>query len=426
MTKKFTPTQLKLLRPVPSDIEIAQASDIKPISQVAEELGILPDELELYGPYKAKVKLEILERLKDRPNGKYIDVTAITPTPLGEGKTTTTVGLEPGAWARTWARRSSPASASPPRDRPLASRAARPAAVIQPGHPDGRFQPAPDRRYPRHHRRQQPAGGRHRMRACCTKPTQDDEKLFNALCPPDKKGKRKFSPTMLRRLKKLGIDKTDPNELTPEERSRFARLDIDPAIDHLAARDGYQRPLPARDRSRSWARMKRASTHRTGYDITVASEIMAILALTTDLADMRERLGAMVIGTNTQRRSRHRRRPGCGRRADRPDEGRHQAQPDADPGRHARLRPCRAVRQHRPRTVLHHRRPDRPQTGRLRHHRIRLRRGHRHGKILRHQVPLLRPDPAGGGAGCHRARAEDARRRTEGGGRQTAGPRIHR
>ena len=93
MTTKFTPTKLKLVRPVPSDIEIAQASDIKPITQIAAELGIREDELELYGPYKAKIKLEILERLKDRPNGKYIDVTAITPTPLGEGKTTTTVGL---------------------------------------------------------------------------------------------------------------------------------------------------------------------------------------------------------------------------------------------------------------------------------------------------------------------------------------------
>ena len=56
---------------------------------------------------------------------------------------------------------------------------------------------------------------------------QDDEKLFNALCPLDKKGNRRFSPTMLRRLQKLGIKKTDPNELTPEERTLFARLDID-------------------------------------------------------------------------------------------------------------------------------------------------------------------------------------------------------
>src|SRR5688500_20179171 len=86
VTKKpafpFKPTKLKLRRPVPSDIEIAQEAKIKPILQVAKELGIRENELELYGPYKAKVKLEILERLKNKPNGKYIDVTAITPTPL--------------------------------------------------------------------------------------------------------------------------------------------------------------------------------------------------------------------------------------------------------------------------------------------------------------------------------------------------------
>jgi hypothetical protein len=62
MTINFTPTKLKLVRPVPSDIDIAQAADIKPISQVAEEAGILPEELEFYGPYKAKVKLEVLKR----------------------------------------------------------------------------------------------------------------------------------------------------------------------------------------------------------------------------------------------------------------------------------------------------------------------------------------------------------------------------
>ena len=91
--REFKPTLLHIKRPVPSDIEIAQAGKLKPIKRVAEELGILPDELELYGPYKAKVKLDILNRLKGAPNGRYVDVTAITPTPLGEGKTTTTVGL---------------------------------------------------------------------------------------------------------------------------------------------------------------------------------------------------------------------------------------------------------------------------------------------------------------------------------------------
>ena len=75
-----------------SDLEIAQAAKLKPIEEIARDAGILREELELHGDYKAKVKLEILDRLKDAPEGKYIDVTAITPTPLGEGKTVTTVG----------------------------------------------------------------------------------------------------------------------------------------------------------------------------------------------------------------------------------------------------------------------------------------------------------------------------------------------
>ncbi|HQX76361.1 MAG TPA: formate--tetrahydrofolate ligase, partial [Thermoflexales bacterium] len=78
---------------VPSDLEIAQAATVQPITEIANNCGILDTELELYGKTKAKVHLSLRDRLKDRPNGKYIDVTAITPTPLGEGKTTTTVGL---------------------------------------------------------------------------------------------------------------------------------------------------------------------------------------------------------------------------------------------------------------------------------------------------------------------------------------------
>src|SRR5512138_2694419 len=66
---------------------------MKPIREIAESIGILEDELDPYGKYKAKVELSILERLKDKPNGKLIDVTAITPTPLGEGKTVTTIGV---------------------------------------------------------------------------------------------------------------------------------------------------------------------------------------------------------------------------------------------------------------------------------------------------------------------------------------------
>ncbi len=79
-----------------SDIEIAQAATMKPIQEIADAVGIEDDELELHGKWKAKISLDVRERLKDRPNGKYIDVTAITPTPLGEGKTVTTIGLSLG------------------------------------------------------------------------------------------------------------------------------------------------------------------------------------------------------------------------------------------------------------------------------------------------------------------------------------------
>jgi methylenetetrahydrofolate dehydrogenase (NADP+) / methenyltetrahydrofolate cyclohydrolase / formyltetrahydrofolate synthetase len=295
MTRKFTPTPLKLRRPVPSDIEIAQESDIKPISVIADELGILPEELELYGPYKAKVKLEILERLKDVPDGKYIDVTAITPTPLGEGKTTTTVGLSQAMGAHL-GKRVFTAIRQPSQG---------PTFGIKGGAAGGGYsQVIPMEDFNLHL-----TGDIHAITAANNllaaaidarmlhESSQDDEKLFNALCPPDKQGQRKFSPSMLRRLAKLGIDKTDPEALTPEERARFARLDID--ADSIT----WRRVVDTNDRFLREIEVghgpeEKGRVRRTGYDITVASEIMAILALTTDLRDMRERLGAMVIGTN--------------------------------------------------------------------------------------------------------------------------------
>ena len=76
-----------------SDVEIAQQAKMKPITQVGAELGIGEDELELYGKYKAKLDLSVWERLKDRPDGKLVLVSAINPTPAGEGKTTNTVGI---------------------------------------------------------------------------------------------------------------------------------------------------------------------------------------------------------------------------------------------------------------------------------------------------------------------------------------------
>src|SRR5674536_252861 len=78
---------------VPSDLDIAQAAKMQPIVEIAKNIGLEEDDLELYGKYKAKVHLDVIDRLKDKPNGKYIDVTAITPTPLGEGKTVTAIGL---------------------------------------------------------------------------------------------------------------------------------------------------------------------------------------------------------------------------------------------------------------------------------------------------------------------------------------------
>ena len=291
----FKPTKLNLVRPVPSDIDIAQAAKLKTITQVAEELGIRPDELELYGPYKAKIKLEILDRLKNRPNGKYVDVTAITPTPLGEGKTTTTVGLSQALGAHL-GKTVITAIRQPSQG---------PTFGIKGGAAGGGYsQIIPMEDFNLHL-----TGDIHAITAAHNlvaaaldarvmhEKQQDDEKLFNALCPVDKKGNRKFSPAMLRRLQKLGIGKTNPNDLTPEERSLFARLDIDEKT------ITWRRVIDINDRFLREVEVGRGKDeagfeHMSGYDITVASEIMAVLALTTSLKDMRDRFGKMVVATN--------------------------------------------------------------------------------------------------------------------------------
>ena len=81
---------------IPNDLEIAQAAEIRPVREIAEQAGLLPEELIPYGETRAKVHLDALRRVGANPRGKYVDVTAITPTPLGEGKTTTTIGLVQG------------------------------------------------------------------------------------------------------------------------------------------------------------------------------------------------------------------------------------------------------------------------------------------------------------------------------------------
>lgn len=281
-----------LLTPVPSDIEIAQAATPLPITQIAEEVGLLPEELEPYGDTKAKVKLNVLERLADRPNGNYVDVTAITPTPLGEGKTTTTVGLSQAIGAHlgkkviTCIRQPSQG----------------PTFGIKGGAAGGGYsQVIPMEEFNLHL-----TGDIHAITAANNllaaaidtryyhESRQSDEALFRRMCPRKKDGTRSFAPVMLRRLKKLGIDKTNPDDLTDEEISRFARLDIDESTITwrrvVDINDRYLRNITVGQGPKEMG-----ITRETGFDITVASEIMAILALTTSLPDMRERLGAMVV-----------------------------------------------------------------------------------------------------------------------------------
>jgi formyltetrahydrofolate synthetase len=285
---------MKRLNPVPSDLEIAQAVELKPIIDIAESLGLGPDDLDLYGKYKAKVHLDVLEKFKDCPQGKYIDVTAITPTPLGEGKTTTTVGLTQGLGVL--GKKAVCAIRQPSQG---------PTFGIKGGAAGGGYsQIVPMEDFNLHL-----TGDIHAITAAhdliaaaidarmLHEAEANPQVMFDRLCPPDKTGKRTFSPTMLRRLKKLGIEKTDPNDLTPEERARFAVLDIDP--------NGitWNRVIDISDRFLRKIEIglgpeEKGKTRVTGYDITVASELMAILALTTGLADLRDRIGRVVIGVN--------------------------------------------------------------------------------------------------------------------------------
>jgi methylenetetrahydrofolate dehydrogenase (NADP+) / methenyltetrahydrofolate cyclohydrolase / formyltetrahydrofolate synthetase len=293
----FTPIPLETLEPVPSDIEIAQAQQplLKNVTTIAEEIGILPEELEMYGNFKAKVQLSILDRLKDVPDGKYIDVTAITPTPLGEGKSTTMVGLSEALGAHT-GKNVFTCIRQPSQG---------PTFGIKGGAAGGGYsQVVPMEDFNLHL-----TGDIHAITAANNllaaaidtrmyhESRQTDEALFRRLCPTAKDGSRKFALPMLKRLEKLGINKTDPNDLTEGEISRFVRLDIDP--DTLT----WRRVVDLNDRMLRGITVGQGPkesgfTRKTGYDITVASEIMAILALTTDLADMRKKFGDIVVATS--------------------------------------------------------------------------------------------------------------------------------
>jgi methylenetetrahydrofolate dehydrogenase (NADP+)/methenyltetrahydrofolate cyclohydrolase/formyltetrahydrofolate synthetase len=279
---------------VPSDIAISRAQHPKQITRVAKEVGILSHELEPYGAYKAKVDLSLLKRLEHRRNGRYVVVTGITPTPLGEGKSTTTVGITQAIAGHL--NRVAFANVRQPSQGPTFG--------IKGGAAGGGYsQVIPMDEFNLHL-----TGDIHAITAATNllaaaidtrmfhENTQKDGPLYKRLVPA-KKGKRVFQPIMFRRLKKLGIDKTNPDDLTEDEIHRFARLDIDP--DTIT----WRRVLDVNDRflrgiTVGTAATEKGQTRETGFDISVASECMAILALSNDLHDMRERLGAMVIGTS--------------------------------------------------------------------------------------------------------------------------------
>ena len=289
--RRIFPLPLKLLDPVPSDIAISRAQVPKHISRVGNEVGISTAELEPYGAYKAKVDLGLLKRLEHRRNGRYVVVTGITPTPLGEGKSTTTMGLAQALGAHlgrlTFANVRQPSQG--------------PTFGIKGGAAGGGYsQVIPMDEFNMHL-----TGDIHAITAANNllaaaletrmfhENTQKDGPLYRRLVPA-KKGKREFAPVMFRRLKKLGITKTNPDELTEDEIRRFARLDVDPAT------ITWRRVLDVNDRHLRGITVGTAETEKghsraTGFDISVASECMAILALSTSLNDMRERLGRMVV-----------------------------------------------------------------------------------------------------------------------------------
>ncbi|XP_071803911.1 C-1-tetrahydrofolate synthase, cytoplasmic-like [Asterias amurensis] len=282
------------LSPIPSDIDISRAQTPKDVAEIAQELCLLPSEIDFYGKKKAKVSLRILDRLKDQPNGKYVVVAGITPTPLGEGKSTTTIGLCQALGAHI--NKNVFACVRQPSQGPTFG--------IKGGAAGGGYsQVIPMEEFNLHL-----TGDIHAITASNNllaaaidarmyhEATQTDKALYGRLVPA-KNGVRQFSPIQMNRLKKLGIDKTNPDDLTDDEINKFSRLDID--ISTLT----WQRVMDTNDRylrkiTIGQSPTEKGITRETQFDITVASEIMAILALTSSLRDMRERLGRIVIASD--------------------------------------------------------------------------------------------------------------------------------
>ena len=228
-----------------TDLAIAQAATLRPIGEVAAGLGLGADDLELYGPHKAKVKLAVLDRLRDRPLGKYVVVTAITPTPLGEGKSTTSVGL-----GQALARIGTRALVT------MRQPSLGPVFGIKGG----------------------AAGGGHAqlvpMEDLNLHLTGDFHAVTAAhnLCAA-------YLDNSLYQGNPLGIDPTTVTwRRVLDTNDRALRQ----TVIGLGAGNGVPR--------------------ETGFDITAASEVMAILALAADLRDLRARLGRIVVGQTRDRR----------------------------------------------------------------------------------------------------------------------------
>jgi methylenetetrahydrofolate dehydrogenase (NADP+)/methenyltetrahydrofolate cyclohydrolase/formyltetrahydrofolate synthetase len=252
---------LKLRTPVPSDIEIAQEADLRPIMEMADILGLEESDLDLFGKYKAKVHLDVLKKFADRPQGKYIDVTAITPTPLGEGKTTTTLGLVQGMGTQ------------------LGKNVV--ACIRQPS------------MGPTFNIKGGAAGGGYSQ----VIPMED----FNLHLTGDI-----HAISVAHNLVAAAIDTRMYHESRQSDealnRRGVTRIDIDPEmLTWNRVVDVCDRSLRSIKVGFNDDKLKDGSPspvfpRATGFDITVASEFMAILALAKDLKDLRERVGKVVIG----------------------------------------------------------------------------------------------------------------------------------
>ena len=229
-----------------SDLEIAQKAQMKPITEIAQSLGLSSDDIDLYGKYKAKVSLEVLENFSERPQSKYIDVTAITPTPLGEGKTVTTIGL---SQALNKIGKKSIVCIRQPSLGPVFG--------IKGGAAGGGYsQVVPMEDFNLHL-----TGDTHAVAAA--------NNLLAA-----------FIDNHLHHGNKLNID--------PFTISWPRVVDIsDRALRKIVIGLGGKANGVPRESS---------------FDIAVASEVMAILALTTDIFDLRARLGRIVIGYNKDKK----------------------------------------------------------------------------------------------------------------------------